>query len=336
MPEPTFSVIKPSGIAPKPQPTQEQIAASLAPKTVVAATASPVIAPKPIVPGGVSAVSLGMRKIVLPDDPIPTSPNFEDFTWLIYGPKKIGKTDLSSQFAVNGKYPLHLMFEDGAKDLDIRQLRVPDWEEFLAIKEELRKNKGKYSTCVIDTADLSYDRCFKYQCSRLGITHPTDLGYGKGWDAIKSGYRDEMHDLASIMGGRLILLSHSRESEWTQLGGLKINKIVPSLQNSPQEFFAGFVDIIGCYLYYGKERYMQITGNEQTDAGTRAKKHFWVKDHGPKSEDPQRVEAIWMGRSAEQAYANILRAWNNEQPDNGIPEGEIWGVGDKKVPMAVK
>lgn len=272
-----------------------------------------------------------LPEIILPDEPTPASTRFEDYTWLIYGAKKIGKTSLVSQF----NRPLFLTFEPGNKGLDLMQLPVPDWRTFLAIKAQLKKNPGKYNTIVFDTSDIAYDRAFQHYCAELGIDHPTDLGYGKGWDAIKKGFRGEILDLAQ-MGFGMVFISHATEAEFTKIGGVKHTKIIPSLQNSPREFFSGFVDIIGCYIYYGNERYLTISGNEAMEGGQRAKKQFWVKGHEWNSAEPIRVHSVPMGGTEEEAYANILHAWNNKQETDGRPvdsrgNEEDYGIGEKKV-----
>ena len=276
-------------------------------------------------------------KIELPDEPTLASTRFEDYTWLIYGAKKIGKTSLVSQF----NRPLFLLFEPGGKGLDLMSLSVPDWNHFLAIKAMLKKTPGKYNTVVFDTSDIAYDRAFAHYCKELGIDHPTDIGYGKGWDAIKKGFRTEILDLANIPDLGIVFISHATEAEFIKIGGEKHTKIIPSLQNSPREFFSGFVDIIGCYIYYGDERFLTISGNEAMEGGQRAKKHFWVKGHEWDSDDPIRVHSIPMGDTEEIAYANVLKAWHNKQETAGRPQDskgrdEDYGIGEKRVGIVPK
>src|SRR5574344_936599 len=80
-----------------------------------------------------------------------------DYTFLIYGSKKIGKTSLASQFPK----ALAFMFEPGGKALRLLQLACPSWSHF---KQALAKitSKHMYQTYIMDTVSVAYDRCMEY------------------------------------------------------------------------------------------------------------------------------------------------------------------------------
>jgi len=122
-------------------------------------------------------------EVTLPTERSVPSSRLQDFITLLFGEKKIGKTDLTAQFPNT----LHLMFEPGGKSQTIYQRPVNTWKEFQGYVKLLEKDK-RFDNVTVDTADLQYAACMDFVMQRMGIEHPSEEAFGKGWAAVREEY----------------------------------------------------------------------------------------------------------------------------------------------------
>ena len=162
-----------------------------------------------------------------------SSPQTElsEFSFLIYGDKKIGKTSLCSQFPAALLYA----FEPGAKGLEVYQVDIPTWGHAKKYNEAIIKDGDRYENIVIDTGAIAYDRCQAYVCNELKIDHPGDLGYGKGWSALKKAFSGFHLDIMNN-GFGLVVVAHEKIAEVTLPSGLEVNRIEPDMTPSALSF----------------------------------------------------------------------------------------------------
>jgi len=204
-------------------------------------------------------------------------------TILLHGEPKIGKTTEAAKM----KDAIFFDAEFGTMGID-----VPTFENLLPGRDRinspigvwpdvkrataqlaLAKNKGIAGTVVIDTAQAAYDMCRTWVLQGLGISHETDLGYGKGWSAVKSEFKDWIAELKAI-GFGIVFISHTKEIE-IELPTSKYTKKVPKLDTGPNDIILPFVNLI---MYaetqhiMGKDcRVMHTKGSNQVTAGERGK-----------------------------------------------------------------
>lgn len=233
------------------------------------------------------------------------SQRLEDYTWLIYGEKKIGKTSLVSHFPS----AMFCMFEPGGKALAIRQTPTIDrWEQFLQYIALLEKDTQGVKTVVIDPGNIAYDRCLDFICESENITHPGKVqDWGASWKLISQEFQKAHLRLAKLNLG-FIVLAHAKVVNMETRSGQTFTKVIPVMSGSTEEFYAGVIDIIGYYHYFGAERFLQIRGDDFAQAGCRCESNFLTKSGEP-------IVRIPMGRSSKQAYENIVRAFNNGQSE---------------------
>lgn len=263
-------------------------------------------------------------EIELPTELSTPSSSIGDYTWLIYGEKKIGKTSLSSQFPK----ALSLMFEAGGKALKMFQMPMPSWAHFKQTVDKLSEEEHKFQTLVIDTGAIAFDRCMEYVCEKNEMVHPSDEGYGKGWDKVKKEFQGTCLRAMSLDLGTVIL-AHDTLKEVETRSGRKYQQIQPALSGQAEAFFAGVIDTIAYYHYEGSERFLQIRGDEKVICGTRCAKNFIALDGKP-------VHKIPMGKSEVEAYANIVKAFNNKQEESFAPEEETTSSSVKKTSFLKK
>lgn len=232
---------------------------------------------------------------------------------LIHGEKKIGKTTLASE---GGRV---LFFQCDPKQRSYRRLEVhlPDWATFLAGLKALEANfrsgnKLQYERVVLDGADTWYRLCMNYTCTKLGIEHPSDEDWGKGYDAVRQEFSKAVDRLLALpCGVWFIAHSHWKPIE-TRNSKRKIDKLVPLLGKMPEEVLNGKVDAWLAYDYSEEQRVLVIQGSEQIGAGHRLDQpgnpHFRHRETG------EPLTEISMGSSAAEAYANLVAAFSNMYP----------------------
>lgn len=238
------------------------------------------------------------KEYTLPSKKSIPSDQLQDYSILIYGQKKIGKSSLAAQFPNT----LFLMCEPGGKALEIFQRPVKNWQDFEGYVDAFIKDIS-FQTVVVDTADFSYDYCCDYICEKLVIDHPSDEAYGKGWKAVKKEYTRVINKLLHS-GKGVIFISHSKDQEIKTRRNDSFHKVSSSMSGQAKDVLEGLIDIWVNFDYDGRRRYLIIQGNDEVDAGHRLSHHFTYPDGS-------RIERISMGLSPEQAYANFMAAFNN-------------------------
>jgi len=206
----------------------------------------------------------------LPKKKTPQKTSIEELTTLIYGPPKIGKSTLASQFTK----PVFLATEAGLNHLEVYQVPVPDWKTFLDACAEIAKGGHDFKTVVIDTVDNAHKLCQEYIRAKHGIQHESDLDWGKGWNFVKEEFQRVLTKLSLLPYG-LVLVSHSDLIEIKTRTAV-ITKAIPTLQKSAREIVLGMSDII---LYCesivtddGEKRVMRTKPSENWEAGDRTGK----------------------------------------------------------------
>jgi len=243
--------------------------------------------------------------VSLPDHVTEISNNLEDYTWMLYGERKIGKTTLLSQF----NNPLFLMFDPLNKGLAIKQVYINSWEVFIKIlhqlKAKLKKSPNYCNMVVIDTGFMCYERCYQYKIKKLGITDPKDRAWGSAWKEISREFM-EAHDLIFDLGVGFAVTAHAQIAEITRKDGSTYNKLTTQLGAQAFKFYNGLVDVIAFYQYNNKnQRELTIAGDALVEAGARIDNHFKYTNGEP-------VKDILMGKTSKDAYSSLLKAFNNK------------------------
>ena len=179
-----------------------------------------------------------MVTVVLPTQKTPPKATLHEFTVLLYGPTKFGKSKICSQ----AESALFLETEPGLNSLEVFKLPIGTWDELLAAAKELADGKHAFKTVIIDTVDNAYRMCAEYVCKKFKVEHESDLEYGKGYALVNNEFFRVLNKLALLPYG-LFLISHSQEKEIDGRTG-KFTKIVPTLPDKARKIVLGLVDII--------------------------------------------------------------------------------------------
>jgi hypothetical protein len=113
--------------------------------------------------------------------------------------------------------------------------------------------------------------CSDHVCAELGIKHPSDADYGKGWAAVSDEFRLRVGKLTAL-GLGVWFVSHAEDREVKKKVGTK-TVTQPSLSGQARKFLTGFVDFIFLATWEGDEesskRVLRTQGAEEHEAGGR-------------------------------------------------------------------
>lgn len=200
-------------------------------------------------------------------------------TMALYGPPKHGKSTIVSSFPG----VLFAAAEEGLNHIKCRKVGIGKWEDMEELAELIVSEKHDYRTLAIDTVSAAFALCEEFTCRKLGIDHPSDENWGKGWKALRENFYKPIRKLAVPMkSGRprigLVFVGHDKQ---TEVKGriVKTNRTVMDLSGTARKVILPLVDIIG---YCGfrldaggdatDERVVHFRGSETVEAGDRTGK----------------------------------------------------------------
>lgn len=225
------------------------------------------------------------------------SDNLQDYSILLFGEKKIGKTKMSSLFPSS----YFIETEAGTKGVSHRGDPCTSWKLFRKMLRLLPKDPCR--TVIVDTVDLAFKICFDHVCQRMGIDDPSEEDWGRGWRAIRDEFTQAMQELMSMDKG-VILISHATEREIKRREGGKYHRIQPTMAGQARDVCEAIVDIWAYFHYDGTDRVMTIRGDEHISAGHRLDTRFRYQG--------KEIVQIHMGNTAEEGMKNFLDAFNNQ------------------------
>jgi hypothetical protein len=175
---------------------------------------------------------------MLPTEKSKKRTNPFDYTILIYGEPKIGKSEACSRIPD----ALFLQTEAGLKNLSVYSTPlIETWDDFLKLAAEISTGNHPYKTIVVDTIDGMYQLCARHICKKNGWEHESDLDYGKGYARVRMELMRVLHKLAALPTG-LVLVGHSKEKEVKTRTGT-FDRITLCFSGSIEEAITAFVDI---------------------------------------------------------------------------------------------
>lgn len=204
-----------------------------------------------------------------------------DTTWLVTGLPGIGKTTLFTGFEgclylVTSKKEL--------KSIKVPFLLIDSWEKVLEVTDELINNRQKYSQykfLVIDFIDAVWTLCVAAVCDKLGVSHTSDAGYGKGVDTVDTYFKRWVTTLVASDYG-IMFISHVNQKDVIVAGGT-VTKTICSLPPRARMILFPLVNVIGCMEYrsvkvantatgkmeIARKRVISFEGNEYIEAKDR-------------------------------------------------------------------
>lgn len=204
---------------------------------------------------------------LLPTAKTPPRSSLSDYTILLYGAPKVGKSTLAAQF----EDAVFLATEPGLNALEVYQVPVSSWQTFIDACKELSEGQHPFKTVVVDTVDNLFKFCSEAVMRKAGVQHESDLEWGKGWALVRDEFLRVLNRLALLPYG-LILISHAEFSN-IKTPTKQIVKAIPTMPKQSREIVLPIADFI---LYAevldsadGQTRVLRCQAAEQWDAGSR-------------------------------------------------------------------
>lgn len=224
----------------------------------------------------VSSQAAKLSGLALPTSKKEANHNLTDFTILVYGREKIGKTMFFASF------PDALFFttEPGTKGLEIFEFNHEDggcrnWTIIKRGVDLLEANPRQFKNVVFDTIDRAYDMCMDWVCQKRGIEYPgqDEMGredFGKSWRAVKQEFISVIHRILQL-GMGLCFTSHSTEAEIKSKSGDKYTRIYPSMSGQGRKVIEALVD-----LFFYAEYVRASDGSTQRVLITQGDETIWA------------------------------------------------------------
>lgn len=253
---------------------------------------------------------------VLPDEYAEPCDDFNRYSLLIHGEKKIGKTSI----ALQGGKVLLLQFDPPQLAYKRMEIVIETWKHYLAVLRNLETAKPfPYDRVVIDGAEQWYRMAFDHACSTLAVDDPGDEGYGKGWNLVRRTFAEGVDRFLRLSCGRWFT-AHSMWREVETRQGTKIMKLLPTLSKQAEEILNGRVDGWFAYDYVEDKRVLIVQGDEHTGAGHRFDESGFEHFRTPKG---RVVREIDMGSSPAEAYQNLMKGFDNKLLTTKVDEGVV-------------
>ena len=131
---------------------------------------------------------------------------------VIDGPEGLGKTTLASKFP----NPLFLDTEGSTTRLNVRRIKIPNWEDLLDAVKYVKDNPSLCKTLVIDTVDWAELLAIRYVCNKNRKTSLEDFGYGKGYTFVADEFVELLKRLNEIreLGIHIVLVAHAKPRKY--------------------------------------------------------------------------------------------------------------------------
>lgn len=166
----------------------------------------------------------------------------DHLTVFIYGGAMVGKTHFSSKFPS----PVIFNTDGNIKDIDIPDVKITTWINFIDDVTDLINNndKYKYQTIIIDLIEDIYELCRQHFLKQFNVEHESEIGFGKLYDVIK---RNFLQVIYAILSSRLnvVIISHAEDRIITDNLRREIHTFTPALREKIAVKIAGRVDLAG-------------------------------------------------------------------------------------------
>jgi hypothetical protein len=252
----------------------------------------------------------GRKRTTLATEKFHPSNELHRYPIILYGEKKIGKTTLLSQFPKAYSF----MFEPN-DSYELYKNDILDWQDFVDLVPQFLQGEHEFESCWIDNGRNCYELALDFVCRKAGIEHPSQMNdFGQTWAKVFKEFSLPIRQLMQSKFG-FGVTCHQVEKDIETRTGRTFVQIAPDLSSAAARLFCGEIYNIFYYHFEGTERYLQIQGDDYVTAGHRMKGHFLTTKG-------ERVHRIPMGDSEEEAYENLIRAFENKQELTHAPKAQ--------------
>jgi hypothetical protein len=269
----------------------------------------------------------GKVSYVLPSEKSRPATALQDYAICIMGEAGVGKSALSAEFP----NALFAAFEARLKHLTVYKVptdkpSLQSWGEWLGYLDAICKDK-EFDNIVLDTADSMYRLCSEYVCKLRGWEHKSDAPPGKAYDMIDNEMYRTLRAIQAA-GKGVIFITHAAYRDIQRSDGQTYSRLETSLSGRAAQFVVNAVDMLAYFGYSGNERRLWLRGDSFMLAKCTFQENFLTTAG-------KEVKSIPMGKSAKEGYDNLLKAFHNQQTEEGGVI-EKAALPDKRKPIDMK
>lgn len=175
--------------------------------------------------------------------------NFGEYTTLLSGPPKSGKTEFCTEYDKS----LILDFEQGSKGKVVYRVPIQKWIEVKQLVRQLITNeqlKLKYNTICFDTMNYAFPALKKYAINLYqqehtdkDITSFNKIPYGGGWQILEEEIKDVINSLKRV-GYGIVLVAHIKEKTFNRNTSGEYEKTVPDLSDRERNIISAMADFL--------------------------------------------------------------------------------------------
>ncbi len=220
------------------------------------------------------------------------------YSYFIYGDKKIGKTS----WAVEGCDAAVLQFDRPSLSLPVRELLLDSWENFKSGLDSIKKA----DRIVVDGVGDWYRMCQTYCCKGLGIKHPSEVGYSRGWHDLRDEF---IRGVMSLQKKReeldcgLVFIGHGHQTTLKNRSGTEMEVFQPAMPAACKNIVMAKVDGTFAFIHEDRRRFLLLQRNKNTEAGHSIPAFY--------DDDGKPLGRIDMGNSPTEAMNNFIQAFHN-------------------------
>jgi hypothetical protein len=193
--------------------------------------------------------------------------DIHEYSFLIYGQPKSGKSTFASHF----DNAIFIATEPGHKFLEVYKVSPKSWTDINSVFTELyqQRDDKKFKTIIIDTIDNLWQMAEAAVEKENSVKYVHDLEFGKGSRFSRSKVMKWINLLGQC-GYGIVFLSHEKYSE-AEEDGIKFSRKDITLSGASRKDVSGFCDFI-LYFYINKDgkRLIKTKGNKELNAGDRS------------------------------------------------------------------
>ena len=140
-----------------------------------------------------------------------------EYSHLIYAAPGFGKTTWANSFP-GARFA---GCEPGPAAMEAAAVEVRTWQDFMVFLDAVETEDHDWQTIVIDTVDMLHHYCRGAVCRELGISHPSEAAYAKGWDLLKDRWTGDINRASRLRhksGRRLstVFIAHEKVTPLTE------------------------------------------------------------------------------------------------------------------------
>lgn len=206
--------------------------------------------------------------------------DLNDYSYTIVGEPGVGKSTLCS-FLFDDC--IFFTFDNNQEHIRAKKAPAPDWKTIKGYAKTLTKAyaEGKpmpFKTIIVDTATIASKMCQEYVCKENGWSHPSEMGWGQGWDAVRTEWNMTWKAFKDC-GIKIVNVTHDKTKEFKIRNGETYDKIVPDVGNA---FTDEVIDNVNFVFYIKVEPIKDENGNVVTEKRiihTRGTNEYLAKSH---------------------------------------------------------